>query len=134
MSKDAACIDYFNMGQWPIYVGFTTSRKAFAREMKRLSCGKVDFLSTTHANATTHTLTKDGTLTFIIAMEKQGERSVEQVAGLVAHEATHVAQRLWEQIGESRPGDEAEAYLVQMITQSCLEIALKTGRTKKAEP
>jgi len=131
---DTPCIPYFNMGQWPLYVGFTTSRKAFAREMKRLGHPGIAFLAGDYANATMHTLEKDGCLTCIIAMEKPTGRSAEQVAGMVAHEAMHIVQELWSQIGEKEPGREAEAYLVQQIVQCCLQEAWKTGRVRKAEP
>lgn len=131
---DEACIDYFNMGPWPMYLGFTQSKKAFAKEMKRLSVVNVSFLSSDHANATVHILEKDGALTCIIAMEKGKGRSPEQIAGLIAHEAMHIVQELWSHIGEKVPGREAEAYLIQHIVQSCLQIACDTGRTKKTEP
>lgn len=132
--KDEPHITYFNMGSWPIYVGFTTSPKAFAKEMKRLKCGDVAFLSTTHADATTHFLVKDGSSTCIITMRKAKDKSFEQRAGLIAHEAMHVVQELWSNIGEREPGKEAEAYLIQMITQCCLQEALNTGRVRKTEP
>lgn len=118
--SDGAHITYFHMGAWPVYVGFTMSREAFAKEMKRLSCPDVDFVNP-GATATMHTFVKDGTATCIIAFDKQKGRSPEQEAGLIAHEAIHVAQELWERIGEHHPGREAEAYLVQQIVQCCLQ-------------
>lgn len=35
--------------------------------------------------------------------------------GLIAHEATHVSDKLWNHIGERNPGNEANAYLVEWI-------------------
>jgi len=132
---DAPCIAYYGMGQWPIYVGFTQSPKAFRKEMKRLAISNPpEFLGSTHANATTHVLERNGTLTCIITFGKTKGRPVEQIAGLIAHEAVHVAQELWAAIGEHKPGAEAEAYLVQMITQCCLQDALDTGRERKEYP
>lgn len=135
MSDDPA-IEYFNMGPWPIYVGFTTSRKAFRKEMKRLNVVPApDFIANDHSHATAHYFTApNGGLTCIITMEKPGKRPIEQIAGLIAHEAVHVAQQLWENIGEAKPGDEAEAYLVQMITQCCLQTAFATGRQRRSTP
>jgi hypothetical protein len=126
-------IDYCHMGPWPIYVGFTTSKKAFAKEMKRLDAGKTAFLARSGANATTHHLRKDNSTCCIITLDKTGG-STEQIAALIAHEAVHVAQELWENIGEDSPGRESEAYLVQHIVQFCLQIALDTGRTRKTNP
>ena len=133
--SDKPHIDYFNMGPWPIYVGFTQSAKAFRKEMKRLKitpCPEITVNA--HSNAATHFLTSpDHGLTAIIAMPKS-KRSPEQIAGLIAHEATHVARHLWINIGEDNPGHEAEAYLIQMVTQCCLQIALDSGRTRKTAP
>lgn len=128
-------VEYFHMGQWPLYIGFTMSQKAFKKEMKRLNVDKpAKFLASDNANATTHYLKSDGVLTCIITMHDPKSRPVEQVASMIAHEAVHVAQELWEQIGEDNPGREAEAYLVQYITQCCLQVALDTGRERKSAP
>jgi predicted RecB family nuclease len=125
------------MGTWPCYVGFTVSQKAFKREMERI-CPKqeVPFLGSSRANATTHFLTKDGATTAIIAMmsPKRAKVSFEQYAALVAHEAVHVAQQIWLDIGEKEPGKEAEAYFVQHIVQFCLQEAYKTGRCRRLIP
>ncbi|WP_088183957.1 hypothetical protein [Sphingobium sp. Z007] len=134
--SDEPHITYYGMGAWPIYVGFTTSEKAFKKEMKRLNVSPPpNFLGSATANATTHMLEKGDALTCVITMQKPGkERPVEQLAGLLAHEAVHVAQALWRSIGERDPGDEAEAYLVQMITQCCMQDALGTGRCRSERP
>lgn len=128
-------ISYYGMGPWPMYLGFTTSPKAFKREMKRLAVeDHSPFVANDHSNATTHHLMHGGMLTCIITLRGHKAFNVEQVAALIAHEATHVAQQLWESIGEREPGREAEAYLVQMITQCCLQDALGTGRERKERP
>jgi len=135
MSKDRPRIRYFNMGAWPIYVGFTASEKAFNKEMKRLSVKEPGrFIATTHANATTHYFENEGTLTCIITMGSIEGRSNEQVASLIAHEAVHVAQELWRHVGEKTPGHEQEAYLVQQIVQECLQDLWKSNMTKRTEP
>jgi len=128
-------ITYFNMGPWPIYVGFTQSKKAFAKEMKRLGIAGNPFIANDHSTATMHTLesASDHGLTCIIAMRKM-KASPEQVAALIAHEAVHIAQRLWANIGETKPGWEAEAYLVQMIVQCCLQEINKSGLERATSP
>lgn len=131
---DEPHIHYFPMGPWPIYVGFTQSRKAFAREMKRLKVSGVPFLGSTHANATTHFLDKSGALTAIITLGSTKGASTEQVAAMIAHEAVHVAQELWVNTGEKRPGAEAEAYLVQHVTQACLSHVFKSGLERRSAP
>lgn len=127
-------VAYSDMGIFPLYLGFTTSRKAFAREMKRLEVDDCSFLPNDHSAAATHYLTNRDMLVVIIAMPKAKGKSQEQVAGLIAHEATHVAQQLWEHIGEKQPGAEAEAYLVQHITQFALQQYYDTGRSRAVEP
>ncbi len=127
-------VTYFNMGPYPMYLGFTSSPKAFAEEMKRLNITDIRFLASDHANATTHFLEQDGTLCIIITLQKHKDRTPEQIASLISHEAMHVVQKMWHQYGEKQPGREAEAYLIQYIVQSCLQIACKTGRTRKTEP
>jgi hypothetical protein len=135
--SDEAHIPYCNMGSWPCYVGFTTSQKAFKRETKRICPSEsIPFLGSNRANATTHFLAKDGCTTAIITMQspKAAKTSFEQYAALVAHEAVHVAQQIFRDIGEKEPGDETEAYFVQHIVQFCLQEAYKTGRSRKEKP
>ncbi len=123
------------MGPFPGFVGFTTDQKAFKRELKRLAVTEpVDFLATARANATTHYFEREGSTTAIITMGKPKNVSFEQYAALAAHEAVHVVQALWQDIGEKKPGWEAEAYLVQHIVQFCLQIAYGTGRERKLIP
>lgn len=131
--SDEPHIRYFNMGPWPIYVGFSDSPEAFAKEMQRMKIDGVPFVNA-GANATMHTFEKDGSTTCIITLQKGCGKSREMVAALLAHEAVHVAQELWQAIGEHKPGREAEAYLVQMITQCCLQEAWKTNRVRRSEP
>lgn len=132
---DKPCIDYFNMGQWPVYVGFSTSQKAFRKEMKRLKIKDVSFVARETADATTHFLTRGSEFTFIITMPPRRKRSYSQYAALVAHEAVHVAQYMQECLNHSEPfGKEADAYLVQHIVQHCLQIAFKENLVKSSEP
>jgi hypothetical protein len=133
--SDKPCIEYLNMGPWPVYVGFTTSEPAFAKEMKRLGLSDVAFLGRERASATVHTLTHGGEMTFILAMLPAKGRTKEQYAALVAHEAVHIAQGIKEEVSANdHLGRESEAYLVQHIVQWCLQLAWDTGRTKRNAP
>lgn len=121
---------YFDLGQWPIYFGFTTSEKAFHKELKRLGCGHA--IKPFGGGATTHLFEgSDGGLTVIVTLHEWRGHNLSQVAGLVAHEAVHVAQALWEHIGEKNPSPECEAYFVQHVVQLCLE-ELKDFKKKAA--
>lgn len=131
-------IHYFNLGPWPVFCGFTTSEKAFQKEMKRLNIEDVNFLGSTRANATTHSFTgKDRALSFLITCRPYQARKVtkEQYAALIAHEAVHVIQVMSEELARGKPlGSEAEAYLVQQIVQESLQIAWQSNKVRRVEP
>lgn len=138
-NKPAKGLHYFNTGPWPVYIGFTTSPKSFAVEMKRLSIkDDIPFVATEHAHASTHYFrSPGGTLTCIITMPdfNKKKRSREQYAALIAHEAMHVIQEMQDELAQGkRLGSEAEAYLIQQIVQECLQVAWKTGNTRQMEP
>lgn len=141
-SQAGPYVEYFHMGPWHIFVGFTTSPFDFEREMARLGIEGEKFVGgagTNHAAATTHMLEhpKFSHMVCIITLADSHKHSIAQVAALLAHEATHVAQALWRYIGERQPGEEAEAYLVQYVTQCCLNAVLtarKAKRKRKAKP
>ena len=113
-----------HMGPWPVYFGFTTSEKRFKREMKRLGIKGNPFILNDHSDATLHSLTNpEGKACYILAMRKPRKGITKaQIAAMIAHEAVHVIQYMRENLGPL--GTEAEAYIVQYITQSCL-IALR---------
>ena len=122
MHDDAPHIRYFHMGQWPCYVGFTTSEEAFDAEMKRLCISPAPgWIATPHSHATTHFLTNRDMLTIIVTMQRTKRRSREQIASLIAHEALHVVQEMEDWFYPSgRFDDESAAYLLQYLVQSFL--------------
>lgn len=125
------------MGQWPVFVGFTTDEAAFKRCIKRLKItDDVPFLGHIRANATTHIFERNGSLTFVITLQPVTRRQTrEQVAALIAHECMHVIQEMRREL--SRGGhfdDESEAYLLQHLVQHCLQEAWKTGRKRAIAP
>lgn len=73
------------------------------------------------ADATTHQMSNDRgeTVSVICLADCEGRNPVE-VAGLLVHEAVHVWQEYADQIGESSPGREQEAYAVQAIAQELM--------------
>lgn len=130
-------IRYFNPGPWPVFYGFTTSEKAFHKEIDRVCGQKVDFLGP-NAGMTTHIFTsKKGTLCCIIAAQPFNARkhSREQYAALVAHEAVHVVQEMSANLAAGKSlGIEAEAYIVQQIVQECLQDAWASPKHRATEP
>ena len=70
--------------------------------------------------ATTHVLTNDeNEMTCVIAISVTDQDGI-QIAALLAHEATHVAQYHFEHIGERKPAIEQMAYAVQYLTQTLM--------------
>lgn len=129
-------VHYLHPGPFPVHIGFTTCPKAFNREVKRLKIeGDVSFLASDHASATTHYFRNDASsLCCIIAMPPQTkDKSREQYASLLAHEALHVVQEMRDLNGGEPFDRETEAYLLQMIVQDCLQIAWKSGKTRQIE-
>lgn len=58
----------------------------------------------------------DAFVVFIVYMTPDLERAAADDAALLAHEAVHVARRYFENIGETKPSSELEAYTVQAIS------------------
>lgn len=138
--KGGPHVEYFHMGPFHCFVGFTLSPEAYTKELNRL-CIKPDEhdnFTLDEDGACTHLFTHKGYLTAIITMGGLSKgRDFAQIAALIAHEACHVVQALWRHSGETRPGDEAEAYLVQYISQRCLyaiQAWRKAKRKRKAKP
>lgn len=71
-------------------------------------------------DAFTSVITRKGG--FIAIVVDYFEGSTSQRHALYAHEATHVVQRFLSFIGEDSPGDEEEAYLVQGVTLTLIEM------------
>lgn len=116
-------IKYFDMGPWPVNVGFTQDEEKFRAELIRLGyVDGPDMIPSASGNAGTHRLpTKP--ITFIIAMQPDiSDYDYAQVAGLLAHEATHVMRWFFKSIGERKPSAEAQASFVQWIVQGCLGV------------
>ena len=82
------------------------------------------------AAASTHTFVSDSvfTVTCIVCIEVDKKRSIPHLAGYLAHEATHVAQELFESIGERKPSNELYAYVVQNVTESLIGEYLRQAK------
>jgi hypothetical protein len=73
--------------------------------------------------AATHTLSNDkaGTIACIVCVAPNKKRSRNILASILAHEAIHVAQEMYGYIGETRPGKEIEAYVIQNLVHTLLD-------------
>lgn len=91
--------------------------------LKRLGVKEhVDFLRSTHCNATVHfMLNQDGKACAIVCLGKHDTRTPIEIAGLLVHEAVHIWQNYCEDIGETNPGSEQEAYAIQSISMQLMD-------------
>jgi hypothetical protein len=106
----------------PAYLGFCTNKKQFERELK--ACGLQPHEYYDFHKATAHLTTirnQKGQFICIlcldIASKEYQQASINQVMGLIAHEVTHIKQRIMEDIGEAHPSLEFEAYVMQQLMQ-----------------
>ena len=87
------------------------------------------YLSSARADATVHFFDNQrGDSVAVVALGDTTGRSGVEVAGLLVHEAVHIWQTHRENIGETHPGREQEAYAVQGIAQELMaEYARRLG-------
>ena len=117
-------VEYFDLAFIPaMHFGFTNSRAAYAREMKRLNVEDPPDYVLPNAAATTHFFTRDAAVTAIVCLDSKKAKGYAlcQVASICAHEAVHVWQECLKQMRETEPGAEVEAYAIQFFTQRMLE-------------
>ncbi len=82
-----------------------------------------------NANASVHTFVKAGKTACIVCMKIDRKRTFNEIASMLAHEAVHVSQDLFADIGEDKPGREIEAYAVQNILFQLLESYKKQSKS-----
>ena len=87
------------------------------------------YLSSARADATVHFFdNQSGDSVAVVALGDTTGRSGVEIAGLLVHEAVHIWQTYRENIGETHPGREQEAYAVQGIAQELMaEYARRLG-------
>lgn len=87
------------------------------------------YLSSARVDATVHFFDNQrGESVAVVALGDTTGRSGVEIAGLLVHEAVHIWQTHRENIGETHPGREQEAYAVQGIAQELMaEYARRFG-------
>lgn len=128
----------------PVYWALCVTEEDFEAECLHLNLKAREvpmaLRGSTKAGATTHTFHNgaDGTVACIIYMPDAG-RALNEVHALLVHEAMHVYQTILEEMGESSPGQEVEAYTVQHLCQALFDsweeqTAVKKPAAKTAKP
>lgn len=119
-------VEHIPMGPWPVLVGFTDNEKAFKKEMKRIDCNEASFqLNNTSTATTTCLYDSDGVNYFLVTFKP--DIKTENLPSVVAHEAWHVVEGIYDYVGEEKFGSEATAYLIQYLVETMYK-GLMDGR------
>ena len=112
------------------YLTLVTSQDEFDAVLRhcKMPLG-TPYLSSARADATAHFFDNQrGETVAVAALGDVTGRSGVEIAGLLVHEAVHIWQTYRENIGETHPGREQEAYAVQGIAQELMaEYARRLG-------
>lgn len=103
------------------YLTLVRNKADFLKAMKHCKASPIDdWIKTPQADATVHFLSHpDGGRCAIVAIRIDDQPGVE-IAGLLVHEAVHIAQDYFEHIGERHPASEQQAYAIQSIAQELM--------------
>jgi len=106
----------------PICIGLCLSEENYRAEMKRLKIDEPG-LWPVEDKATTWHYYQQGAVKecCIICMQGWGKYDEVEVYGLLIHEAVHIWRKILDNINETNPGTEIEAYGIQNIAQSLIE-------------
>lgn len=110
------------MGPYPVEVELCLSAGEWRHAMRRRgpACAKEVFPASD--GCVSIFKQRSGAVSMVVTFAKVlRDRTLIEKVGVVAHEATHVWQRVVEHIAEDKPGHEVEACGVQWIVQWLLE-------------
>lgn len=106
-------VAWIDRGFFHQFIGMTTQKKVFKKELKRLGIkDDVPFI-TNGCNGSTHLFKSEKHGCIAIVCIERGK--MKDVISLLVHEAVHVWQEELKWMNESQPGNEIEAYAIQYI-------------------
>jgi len=114
---------FYRVGLAPMYkIRLVTSKEEYDEVMQTVVVEEPDPWYDA-AWASLYTFDADGHPIFIVALnqkriEAEGDFEGPEIASLLVHEATHIKQKVMEEIGEDSPSKEFEAYSMQFISCS----------------
>ncbi len=115
------------------YLTLCASQSEYLELMRHLGVEYPDRWIASGKDATRHTLAHGdtGELVCVVCIDvaASASKSLASVCGLLAHEAAHVWQSYADDLGESSPGIEQEAYAIGMITQTLVAEYLERVKT-----
>ena len=101
------------------YLTLCTSETEYNAAARRLGVATTGWLNP-HAHATMHSFYGPKGLCCIVCLGDTSQLTGVEISGLLIHEAVHVWQCWCDDIGETHPGAEQEAYGVQAIAQELM--------------
>ena len=126
-----------NCGFFPVPVKLCFTRKAFYQVLKDHGIAtSEDPKPLEYGVAETHSFsnTKESVVVVIFNLDTLTHDEPQYLAGIVAHEMSHVIERILEHIGEQKDefGEETRAYLLQyMVEQVYLACSLQRAKDAK---
>ena len=109
------------------YLCLCLTQKDFDRVNKHLKCSPEEF-PTDHGRC--YTYERKNKITCVIAIGDANNLFLSEAVGILTHEATHVKQAILEQMNETKPGHEMEAYILQNIIQTLFKEFLRQTKIK----
>jgi hypothetical protein len=103
----------------PIAYGLCLSQQEFDKACDKLGCKRGPFLPD-NATAATHFIQANDKWRLVVCI-KPSRKSLEHIYAALVHEAVHVWQQIRAHIGESRAGDEQEAYCIERISFNLMQ-------------
>jgi hypothetical protein len=103
------------------YLILCLREKDYLAAMKHLNVPVIGPWLLETKGATAHLCVRpNGDMAVVVCMRPE-QRPLTEMLGMLVHEATHVWQHYAEQIGETNPGKEQEAYAIQAISQELMQ-------------
>lgn len=110
------------------------NKEDYVKAMKHLNVPIVSPWVVKNKSATAHScVCGNGDLAVVVCIRPQ-PRPLSEMLAMLVHEATHVWQHYATGLGEKYPGDEQEAYAIQLISQELIQSFFdqtKSGRYGK---
>jgi hypothetical protein len=104
----------------PIRYGLCMSQNDFDIALIKLGLEPEPWMSKGNA-ANTHFITIDNKVRVIVCLAPPKKReTIEQTYGTLVHEAVHVWQEIRQYTGETKAGEEQEAYCIEQIAYNLM--------------
>lgn len=110
------------MSQLGPYLTLCTTKAQYLQALKDCDVEQPDAWVSDRAGATVHHLHNlKGEAVCVVCIREHPDSSAVEIAGLLVHEAVHVVQSYFSDLGEREPASEQHAYAVQSVAQELLQ-------------